>query len=61
MEEIVIDIGNGGDVQVEGIGIAGPDCKALTAEIEKALGVVTKTVKKAEYHSPVKVGRKVGA
>ncbi len=60
-QEIVIDISPTGDVQVEGVGIAGPDCKLLTKEIESALGEVTKSIKKAEYHQRPKILRKTGA
>ncbi len=60
-QEIVIDISATGDVQVEGVGIQGPDCKLLTKEIESALGEVTKTVKKAEYHQAKTVLRKASA
>lgn len=61
MQEFFIDIAANGDVKVEGVGISGPDCKLLTAEIEKALGDVTSVVKKAEFHQPRQVLRKVGA
>ena len=54
-EEIIIEIGPNGDVTVEGKGIKGPDCIKLTAAIEEALGDVTKTVKKPEYHQLSKV------
>lgn len=49
-EEINIDIGPNGDVTIEGHNIEGPDCKMLTKEIEAALGTVTQTVKKPEFH-----------
>ena len=60
-ETIIINIAENGDVQVEGKGIKGPDCVKLTAEIEKALGEVTKRTKTAEYHEQPKILRKVGA
>ena len=59
-EAIHIDIAANGDVQIEGIDVIGPDCKALTKEIEQALGTVTKEVKKAAFHLPPKIVRKVG-
>lgn len=50
-QEIIVDISRDGtSVTVEGKGIEGPDCKALTAEIEEALGVVTERKLKPEYH-----------
>lgn len=59
MEEIVIDISaDGKEVKVEGVGIQGPDCKALTKEIEDALGPVAKTIKKAEFNRPPAIRRK---
>lgn len=58
-EEIEITIEKNGDVSVEGKNIAGADCVKLTAEIEKALGVVTATKKKSEYFQSPKVLRKV--
>jgi len=62
MEEIVIDISpDGNTVTVEGVGIQGPDCKALTAAIEKAIGTVESTKKKAEYNRPPLIRRKAGA
>jgi len=61
MAEIRIDISETGDVKIEGIDIAGPDCVKLTAEIEAALGTVVKTVKKPEYHRTATVKRTVGA
>lgn len=59
-EEIVIDVSETGDVKVEGVGIAGPDCVKLTAGLEAALGTVTKRVKKPEFHRTATVARKAG-
>lgn len=50
MQEIVIDIAPNGDVTIEGKGIEGPDCKALTRELEQALGATTRSTVKPEYH-----------
>ena len=61
MKEIVIDIDAGGNVTVEGTGFAGPECKQLTAEIEAALGDVTKTVDKPEMRLRKPLLRKAGA
>jgi hypothetical protein len=61
-EEIWIDIAENGDVTIEGKSATlGNDCKALTAEIEKALGTVMKTVTKPEFHRARAVTRKAGA
>lgn len=49
MREITIDIGPNGEVTIEGHGIDGPDCKALTKELEQALGQVEHVEKKPEY------------
>lgn len=61
MEEILIDIGPNGDVKVEGVGIKGPDCVKLTAEIEAAIGSVQKRAQKAEFHQRPEILRKAGA
>lgn len=61
MQEIVIDVDPVGNVTVEGKGIEGSECKALTQGIEEAIGVVTKTVKKPEFHRTRTTTRKVGA
>lgn len=50
MQEFYIDVSPNGDVRVEGKNISGPDCKTLTAEIEKALGTTTSSKLKPEYH-----------
>ena len=50
-EEFTIDISpDGNDVKFEGHGIEGPDCKALTKDIEEALGTPGKVMQKPEYH-----------
>ncbi len=62
MQTIDIDIdATGKKITIEGKGIEGSDCKALTREIEIALGTVESTVLKAEYHRPRRVTHKVGA
>ncbi len=62
MQEIDIDIAPNGDVTIEGKSAdLGADCKALTKEIERALGVVTSTKTKPEYHRQPKLVRKTGA
>jgi hypothetical protein len=60
-QEIVIDIDAVGNVKVEGKGIEGMDCKALTKELEAALGDVQQVRLKPEYHRPKAHVRKVGA
>ena len=61
MQEIDVLIDVNGDVKIEGKGIEGADCKALTKAIEEALGDVTRTTLKPEYHLKPKVARKAGA
>lgn len=60
-EEIQIDISPSGEVTVEGKNFTGAECKTLTAELEKALGAVTKSTNKPEYHRTATRTRKVGA
>ncbi len=58
-EEFWIEIAQDGNVTVEGKSAElGADCKALTKEIEQALGTVTSEVMKPEFHRPKKVLRK---
>lgn len=61
MAEIIIDIDERGNVRVEGKDISGPDCKALTKEIEDAIGVVEKVELKPEYRRARTVLRKTSA
>ncbi len=61
MEEILIDVSPTGDVKIEGKGIAGSDCTALTKELEEALGTVTKRELKPEFHRQRSISKKVGA
>lgn len=49
-EEITITIDAQGNVEVSVKGVKGQGCKALTREIEKALGKVTADKKTREYH-----------
>ena len=60
MKEISIEICADGSVTVGVTGMSGPECIQLTAEIEKALGEVTKREKTAEFTRSVPVLRKVG-
>ena len=60
-QAIDIIIEANGDVTIEGKSAdLGADCKALTKDIERALGTVEKTVLKPEYHRAPKVARKAG-
>ena len=49
-EEIIIDIDPSGDTTIEVKGYSGPGCKALTADIERALGKATSDRLTSEYH-----------
>lgn len=57
MQEVIIDIDEVGNVTVDASksGFDGPECQALTAEIEAALGVVSKVTKTAEFHRVRKI------
>lgn len=59
--EIVIEIDAQGNVQVEGVGFVGPECGALTKDLETALGEVTKKQLKPAFHQTQAVRRKQGA
>lgn len=60
MKTITIDITPTGEVQIETTGFKGKACEQATAEIEKALGVTGKKVKKPEYHQTAVNTQKVG-
>ena len=60
-ETITIDIDSDGNIRVEGHDFVGSLCKDLTREIEAALGTVVKETKKAAFHQPPQVKRKVSA
>jgi hypothetical protein len=42
------------DVELRVEGVAGPSCKALTRDIEEAIGKVTKDTKTKDYATPEK-------
>ena len=58
-EHITIDIDVDANVRIEGHDFTDNECAKVTAEIEKALGVVTAKTKKREYSVPAKAA--VGA
>ena len=39
-----------GEIKIEGVGFKGPDCEQATQYLEEALGTVSNSVKKPEYH-----------
>jgi hypothetical protein len=49
-ERVIVNIDPNGNTTVEVDGVVGLGCKKLTADIEKALGKVTSTTLKPEYH-----------
>lgn len=61
MPEFLIDIDVDGSVRVEGKDFTGKECEALSAELEKALGDVTKKKFKPEFFRQAQVTRKAGA
>ncbi len=54
---VEITIGPDGSVKVGAKNVAGPGCKQLTAEIEKALGTTTADVKTADFHRTATQGQ----
>lgn len=50
MKEIVININKDGKVSIDVQGYTGGECVDATQAIEKALGQVTETTKKPEFH-----------
>ena len=55
-QEIIIEIDAEGKTKIEVNGCAGPSCKSLTAQIEKALGEPIKETLKGEFYEKAKVG-----
>lgn len=51
--KVTLIIEENGAVQMDVEGVKGKACTELTADVEDALGVVTKRTKKAEYHQIV--------
>jgi len=49
-EKIRIKISEDGSINMEVIGVKGKSCIDLTKDLEEELGIVTKQVKKKEYH-----------
>ncbi len=48
-EKITIKIARDGGTQIKVSGVKGAGCKALTKDIEEALGTVTSDVRTSEY------------
>jgi hypothetical protein len=48
---IEIIVSPNGDISINTIGFKGADCEQATWALEEALGVVSKRVKKPEYHA----------
>jgi hypothetical protein len=49
--KVTLIIEESGAVQIDVEGVKGKACTELTAEMERALGMVTSQTKKAEYHT----------
>jgi hypothetical protein len=49
-QELEISIDDDGNVTIKVVGVAGPDCLALTKEIEEALGVVVDRQRTNEFY-----------
>jgi hypothetical protein len=47
---IEIVIGPSGQLEIEAVGFKGSDCEKATAFLEKALGQITATHRKPEWH-----------
>lgn len=60
-QQVIVTVGETGDVKVEANGCVGNGCAALTAEIEKAIGKTTGDVKKSEFHQQAQAGQQAKA
>ena len=49
-QKIIVTIETDGSIKIAVSGCPGPGCKQLTADLERALGAVTKDTRTAEYH-----------
>lgn len=49
-QELEISIDDDGNVTIKVVGVAGPDCLALTKEIEEALGIVVDRQRTSDYY-----------
>ncbi len=49
-QEIHVDIASDGEVRIDAVGFIGPDCERATKFLEDALGQITHSQKKPEYH-----------
>lgn len=62
MRQVVVSVGNEGEITVEARGIVGRDCKALTQAFEAGLGATTSDTLKPEFNQTpsVKQQQKAG-
>lgn len=56
MEQIIVTVSAEAEVTVEVRGLSGPGCKALTREIEQALGETTKDEPTREMQQTLEAG-----
>lgn len=61
MKTIIVRINPDGTAEVEAVGFKGKTCEKATAAIEEALGKVTRTKKKPEWHATAEVNQGVGS
>ena len=52
---IELTISPSGDLQLDAIGLKGPDCEKATAFLEKALGAIQQRKRKPEYQNRTRV------
>jgi len=57
MQKITVTIDADSNVRVEVQGVVGKGCRALTADLEKALGRVKEVKSTADYHRAPTVGQ----
>lgn len=60
MKTIQVLVSPQGEVQIEATGFKGNACEQATADIEKALGVTGKKIKKPEYYQTAAHTQNVG-
>lgn len=59
--QIKVIVEEDGNVTIEAIGFRGENCTKATAELEKALGVVGKRVKKPEFYQQTTTATQIKA